>query len=207
MSNGGTLTNDTTLVGADPAAPVGLHNVAPGRIAAGSSDAVTGAQVYTLATTAANAVQYDRAADGSRADSVSLSGGSGAPVTVHNVAPGAAATDAVNVAQLGTGLGQAFSASASYTDTRVNQLRAGLSSARRDASGGTAAAMALTTIPQAYGPGMGMVGFGLGTWDGQQALAIGASKATPDGSFMVKVGATYNTRGDGGAALGAGFAF
>lgn len=51
-SNGGTITNDATLVGADPGAPVGLHNVAPGEVAAGSTDAVNGGQLYATDQTA-----------------------------------------------------------------------------------------------------------------------------------------------------------
>ena len=43
-SNGGTITNDVTLVGADPDAPVALHNVADGTLA---NDAVTLGQLQT----------------------------------------------------------------------------------------------------------------------------------------------------------------
>jgi autotransporter adhesin len=44
--NGGTVTNDVTLVGAT-AAPVGLHNVANGLVGANSTDAVNGGQLNT----------------------------------------------------------------------------------------------------------------------------------------------------------------
>ncbi len=103
--NGGTPTNDLTLVGA-AAGPVGLHNVAGGSIAAGSTDAVNGGQVYALALTAVNAVSYGTDANGVRTNTVTLAGGNAAaPVTVTNVAAAvvaAGSTDAVNGGQLYT---------------------------------------------------------------------------------------------------------
>ncbi|PZO75390.1 MAG: hypothetical protein DI640_05125 [Sphingomonas taxi] len=103
--NGGTPTNDLTLVGA-AAGPVGLHNVASGSIAAGSTDAVNGGQVYALALTSVNAVSYNTDASGARTNTVTLAGGNAAaPVTVTNVAAAALAagsTDAVNGGQLYT---------------------------------------------------------------------------------------------------------
>ena len=103
--NGGTRTNDLTLVGA-AAGPVGLHNVAGGSIAAGSTDAVNGGQVYALALTTVNAVSYNTDASGARTNTVTLAGGNAAaPVTVTNVAAAAVAagsTDAVNGGQLFT---------------------------------------------------------------------------------------------------------
>ena len=103
--NGGTKTNDLTLVGA-AAGPVGLHNVAGGSIAAGSTDAVNGGQVYALALTTVNAVSYGTDANGARTNTVTLAGGNAAaPVAIANVAAGtvaAGSTDAVNGGQLYT---------------------------------------------------------------------------------------------------------
>ena len=48
---------------------------------------------------------------------------------------------------------------------------------------------------------------GVGTWQGQSAIAVGISKATDDGRFVVKAGATYNSRSQGGANAGMGVAF
>ena len=103
VPNGGVPTNDVTLVGAAPG-PVGLHNVADGAIALGSTDAVNGGQIFGLSLTVANAVQYQTDAGGNRTNTVVLVGGNAAaPVTITNVAPGAVSatsTDAVNGAQL-----------------------------------------------------------------------------------------------------------
>jgi autotransporter adhesin len=45
--NGGTPTQDVTLVGATPGSPVALHNLANGSTAAGSTDAINGGQLNT----------------------------------------------------------------------------------------------------------------------------------------------------------------
>jgi len=101
--NGGVRSDDLTLVGASGGA-VGLHNVANGRIAAGSTDAVNGGQIYDLAFAATNAVQYDTDANGGRTNSITFQGGdASAPVTLNNVAAGtvsATSTEAVNGSQL-----------------------------------------------------------------------------------------------------------
>ena len=101
--NGGVRSDDLTLVGASGGA-VGLHNVANGRIAAGSTDAVNGGQIYQLAFAATNAVQYDTDANGGRTNSITFQGGDAtAPVTLNNVAAGAVtatSTEAINGSQL-----------------------------------------------------------------------------------------------------------
>ena len=56
VSNGGTITNDVTLVGADASAPVALHNVAAGTA---PTDAVNVQQLQTgMANTLASAMSY-----------------------------------------------------------------------------------------------------------------------------------------------------
>ncbi|WP_292045920.1 MULTISPECIES: YadA-like family protein [unclassified Brevundimonas] len=101
--NGGVRSDDLTLVGASGGA-VGLHNVANGRISAGSTDAVNGGQIYELAFAATNAVQYETDASGARTNRVTFQGGDAStPVTLNNVAAGAitaTSTEAVNGSQL-----------------------------------------------------------------------------------------------------------
>ncbi|MFS0772044.1 YadA-like family protein [Sphingomonas sp. 1P08PE] len=53
MPNGGTVTQDLTLVGA-AAGPVRLHNVAAGIVAMNSADAANGGQIFSLASATAN---------------------------------------------------------------------------------------------------------------------------------------------------------
>ncbi|HXH17088.1 MAG TPA: hypothetical protein VNJ10_13255 [Sphingomonas sp.] len=102
VPNGGIPSNDVALVGA-AAGPVGVHNVAAGVVATGSTDAVNGGQLSTVVdqvgTLNTLAVQYD---DATRAR-VSLGGVGAAPVGLGNVAAGAlgaTSTDAVNGSQL-----------------------------------------------------------------------------------------------------------
>jgi len=164
VPNGGVATNHLTLVGA-AAGPVGLHNVADGVIAAGSTDAVNGGQLFTTnqgvaaAQTAAdnalaianNSVQYDD----STHTSVTLGPGN-PPVTLHNVAAGVAATDAVNVGQLNNAIGNvtniainsAVTQANAYTDALFSELEFQLDDVRKDARAGTSAALAAAGLPQ-----------------------------------------------------------
>ncbi|MDN8034700.1 YadA family autotransporter adhesin [Burkholderia vietnamiensis] len=97
-------------------APTQLTNVADGRIAAGSTDAVNGGQLYGVKSdleqqitqvsnqtgeAVKNVVKYDVDGNGNRLNSVSLVGGNAnAAVVLKNVAAGTDDTDAVNVKQL-----------------------------------------------------------------------------------------------------------
>ncbi|WP_160616998.1 YadA family autotransporter adhesin [Pseudoblastomonas halimionae] len=156
VSNGGTLTNDVALVGADATAPVALHNVAAGT----------------------------------------------------------SSTDAVNLGQLQSGLASAMADSRAYTDLRFNDLQADiaqldfdLSELGRDAAGGTASAMAVSSIPQTISAGRSMFGGGVAHYRGETAFAIGMSTTFDDGRGVVKAGATLDSRGKGGVSAGAGFSF
>ena len=103
---------------------------------------------------------------------------------ITNLAPGVAPTDAATVSQLGAGFGDL---------------------ARR-ADSGSAAAMAIAGLPQAFTPGKGMVGVAVGSWRGEQAFAFGASKAFGD-KVVFKAGASFDTQGDGGFNAGVGWQF
>ena len=272
VSNGGTLTNDVTLIGANAAAPVALHNVAGGTVAAGSTDAVNGGQLAAVSATASNGAQYDRDAAGNRTNSLTLVGGNaGAPVTINNVAagevsagstqavnggqlyatqqvaqqaaalgansvqydpgqttvtfgasgdtpvtlrnvgPGTAATDAVNVGQLQAGMQSSVAQSNTYTDTRIGALTASfdydLRKVRKDIGAGTSAALAAAGLPQPSEPGRSMIALGGGTYRGQTAVALGVSTFLKDGHSMLRLGATYDSRGHNAANAGYGYQF
>ena len=205
--NGGTKTNDVTLVGAQQA-PVALHNVAAGRVAAGSTDAVNGDQLaatndaVSMAQAAASrAVQYD----GDTQTSVTLGSGGDTPVALHNVAEGVSGTDAVNVSQLDAGMTNAVTQANAYTDSRIAALSFDLRKISRDSNAGTAGALAAAGLPQTMEGGRGMLAMAAGTFQGQHAMAIGFSKASDNGRTIVKAGATYNSRGQLGANVGIGF--
>ncbi|KVA10320.1 adhesin [Burkholderia latens] len=96
--------------------PTKVSNVADGNVAAGSTDAVNGGQLYGVKSdleqqitqvsnqtgeAVKNVVKYDVDGNGNRLNSVSLSGGNpNAAVALKNVAAGTDDTDAVNVKQL-----------------------------------------------------------------------------------------------------------
>ncbi|MET3623658.1 YadA family autotransporter adhesin [Burkholderia ambifaria] len=97
-------------------APTKLTSVADGNVAAGSTDAVNGGQLYGVKSdleqqitqvsnqtgeAVKNVVKYDVDGNGNRLNSVSLVGGNpNAAVVLKNVAAGTDDTDAVNVKQL-----------------------------------------------------------------------------------------------------------
>lgn len=200
IPNGGMITNDVTLVGAG-GAPVTVHNVADGRVAADSTDAVNGRQLQAVATLAGNSVQYDAGGQ-----SVTFSPGAG-PVRLGNIANGIGPSDAVNVDQLNAGLQGAVADAQAYTDLRFDLLGRDMNGLRRDANGGTANALAAAALPQASDPGRGMVAFGTGVFQGQAAFAMGLSTRLDNGQAVVRAGATVDTRGRAGANAGVGIQF
>ena len=67
--------------------------------------------------------------------------------------------------------------------------------------------MAMGTLPQAQTPGTNMVGMGVSTWGNEQAVAVGYSRYTTDGRYVIRASGSFNTRSQGGAAVGVGFQF
>jgi len=126
---------------------------------------------------------------------------------ITNVGAGVAPTDAVNLGQMNAGLANTLGQANRYTDMAIADIRFDLTRYRRDANGGTAAAMAMSQVPQAFEPGMGIAGIGMSTWQGEQAIAFGFSKASDNGRVVVRATGSYNSRSEGGAAVGVGFQF
>ena len=142
-------------------------------------------------------VQYARNPDGSvNYDSVPLRGDQYDPhtgqggTTISNVAQGRNPSDAVNVQQLGNVAGE---------------LRGRINEVDRKASAGTASAMAMVGIPQAYLPGKSLVGAGIASYRGQSAIALGMSAVSDNGKWIVKGSLSRNSQGHTGVAVGAGF--
>lgn len=162
-------------------------------------------------------VRYVSDADGTTpsagpTDTVAFTGASGGAVRVANVANGTAATDAVNlgqlqasVAQLQGGLSQALTDANAYTDLRIAEFAFDLGKMRDSAFAGTAAAMALATIPQTMEAGKSLIGGAVGHYRGQTAFGFGVSTAGEDVAF--KAGGTIDTNGKGAIAVGAGVSF
>ena len=174
-----------------------------GAISSGLNSVAVGTQAQAIADSSV-ALGYASVAD--RANTVSV-GSMGAERQITHVADGIAPTDAVNLRQLQGGMGQAVVLANDYTDLRFSQLNADIRTLRRDAEGGTAASMAMSGIPQFSEAGSSMLGFGMSTWQGEHAVAMGLSKVSDNGRMIFKASAAYNSRNQGGANAGFGIAF
>lgn len=174
-----------------------------GAVASGDRGTALGTQAQALA---ANSVAVGSGSIADRPNSLSV-GSAGAERQITNVADGTEATDAVNMRQLLVGMDQSVLSANAYTDNRFAQVSWEVHNLRRDAEAGTASAMALSAIPQPIEAGRGMIGFGTSIWQGQTAIAMGFSRASDNGRLIVKAGATYNSRSQGGANAGVGLAF
>ena len=110
--------------------------------------------------------------------------------TISNVAPGVQATDAVNVAQLNSAVGNVF-----------RQVH----SVEKDAQAGIAMAIATAGLPQAYLPGKSMMAISGGTYRGQSGYAFGFSHVTDNGRYVIKASGSGNSQGHYGASVGMGW--
>ncbi|KRG46398.1 hypothetical protein ARC20_05215 [Stenotrophomonas panacihumi] len=173
-----------------------VSNVAAGVQA---TDAVN---VSQLRQTQAGTAQYDTtAAGGTDYASLSLGGPGGATTTrVHNVSAGVAPTDAVNVQQLEGGLAQARQ----YTDQRLQAINGDMWTMRREMRGGTASAMAMAGMPQASEAGRNMVAVGVGGFQGEVGMAVGMSRVSESGRYLMQAQMSGNTTRDFGFSVGAG---
>jgi len=146
-------------------------------------------------------------------------GDKGGERTVTNVAAGrieADSTDAINGSQLYATNEQVnentqdignINQQLGQNANAINKLDNKLGGLKRDANAGSASAMAVAGLPQAVLPGKGMFSLAGSTYEGESALALGVSKLSDSGKWVVKAGVTSNTRGNYGATVGAGFHF
>ena len=190
---------DTPVATGARASAGGASAVASGASALAVGD---GAQARGAQSVALGAGSTD---DG--ADNVVSVGSSSRERRIVHVAAGVNASDAVNVAQLNSSFDRAVSTANAYTDTRFAAVGVEIDTLRRDSEAGTAAAMALTGIPQSYRPGDSLFGVGVGTWQGESAMAMGVSHSSKDGRVVLRAGGTYNSRSQGGVSAGFGVTF
>ena len=181
-----------------------VTNVAAGQISSTSTDAINGSQLYAtnkaienIKTGGAGVVQYSDAATpnksngGKPSNNATLVGADvNAPVTLSNVADGKAPNDAVNVKQM-----QQMSAG----------LNSRIDSVEDNADAGTATAMAVAGLPQAYTPGKSMVAISGGVYRGQSGYAVGYSTISEGGNWVIKAAASGNSQGYFGGTAGVGY--
>jgi autotransporter adhesin len=108
---------------------------------------------------------------------------------------------------LWSAIGAAVAQANSYTDNQIARVQFDLGKVHKEAAAGIAGAMALASMPQPYEAGRGMISGGVGTYQGQSAFAVGVAKALADEHTVIKLGATYNTRGEVGMSGGIGYQF
>ncbi|MDB5884992.1 MAG: hypothetical protein JWR74_1163 [Polaromonas sp.] len=202
-----------------------------GSVAIGDANKATGQTSVAVGSNAvangASAIAFGQAAVASAANSVALGAGavavrgaqtgyaaigvgagqnSAGEVSVGNagserqltsVAPGSAGTDAVNVNQLNgvtAGIGN-----------YVNNVVRRIDDVEKNADAGTAGAMAMAGMPQAFTPGKNMLAAGAASYQGQTSLAVGLSRLSDNGKWVMKVNGAANSRGKVGLAVGAGY--
>lgn len=169
-----------------------------GSVAAGSGSVASGGKATALGNAAtasgSNSVALGaNSNDAGRSNVVSV-GTAGAERQISNVAPGTQMNDAVNLNQLNSGLERA-----------TTQLRNELIGVSKDANAGSATAIAMANMPQAFTPGKSMIAAGVGSYGGQTAISIGVSKLFDKGRWVVKFSGSADTRGSAGVGGGVGF--
>ena len=126
---------------------------------------------------------------------------------VQNVAAGVVSptsTDAINGSQL-YHTNEAINSVANYSVNMGNQLNQRIGDVESKSNAGTAAAMAVAGLPQAYLPGKSMMAVSGSTYRGESGYAVGFSSISDNGNWVVKGTATGNSRGHYGATAGVGY--
>ncbi|AMN68054.1 YadA-like family protein [Psychrobacter sp. P11G5] len=131
--------------------------------------------------------------------SMTAEGFNAANTVITGVEAGTNEKDAVNFGQL-TALDKKLGDSVNALGYRIGEVE-------DNANAGISAAMAMSSLPQAYIPGKSMVGGGIASYNGESAVAVGVSKVSDNGRWVIKVNGTADTQGNAGGAIGAGFHF
>ena len=130
---------------------------------------------------------------------------------VTNVAAGTVAadsTDAVNGSQLyqaNQAINQRVTNLGNYVVNMGDQINQRIDNVESDSKAGTAAAMAVAGLPQAYLPGKSMMAVAGGVYRGESGYAVGFSSISDGGNWVIKGTATGNSRGHYGATAGVGY--
>ncbi|MCW9709588.1 YadA-like family protein [Avibacterium sp. 21-586] len=124
--------------------------------------------------------------NGGNGPSITTTGVNAGGKRIRNVTAGVRPTDAVNVSQL-------------------NGVKRQIDNVDKSARAGIAGALATANLYQAYIPGHSMVSVGVGTFRGQNAIAIGASRLSDNGHIGIKLSGMTTNQGDVGGAMAVGY--
>ncbi|RGE47100.1 hypothetical protein DZC30_01535 [Comamonas testosteroni] len=174
----------------------GNNSVAMGQGSTASGNGATALGQGAMATGSGSVAIGNNSNDAGRSNVVSV-GSAGAERQITNVAPGTQGTDAVNLNQLNQ-MGTTINNQFGNIQNQINQNR-------REANAGTAGAMAMAGMPQAYLPGKSMLAAGAATYRGESAMAVGMSRISDNGRWVTKFTGSANTRGQVGVSVGAGY--
>ncbi|MFC4203444.1 YadA-like family protein [Candidimonas humi] len=209
IHNGNTVTfvagNNITVDKAPAASGSGDASITIGLAQDISVNSVTATNVTATNVTATNVTANNVKTDTLNANAVIIQDGptinqngidmNNQPIT--NVAPGVNGTDAVNVNQLNN--------LATNVANGMNTMQNEINRNDRVASAGIAAAIATAGLPQAYLPGKSMFSIAGGTWRGESGYAMGLSRVTDNGNWVLKATASGSSRGDYGGSVGVGY--
>lgn len=108
-------------------------------------------------------------------------------------------SDAVNLGQL-----KRFG---THMNNEVKSLHKQLRQARKTAHAGTASALAVASMPQAWDPDQTGMSLGTAVYRGETGYALGLSRMSSSGRWIVKGALTADSRGGMGASIGTFFSF
>lgn len=190
----------------------------------GDTITVTGdGKNLSTATTADGKVQV-KLADDVKANSVttgnvsiSTEGVNAGGKKVTNVAPATispTSTDAVNGSQLYATNQQVINNANNIAklgdnvqnlNRRVDNLDGKINRVNKEARAGIAGTAAIAGLPQVRGNGKSMFSAAVGNYKGQNAIAIGYTRASDNGKLLLKLSGSANTQGDIVSSVGMGY--
>ncbi len=210
-----------------------LQGVSAGLVGEKSTDAINGSQLYQAyvdlkptEVLEGEGIRVEKTEDGTRVslndetlqvlniqktkidgEGVSVEGGptftrsdvNMADNRIKNVADAVHSSDAVTLRQLD-------SVSADLNQ-KIQSLKSDIRHLRKRNDAGTAAAMAMASLPQAYVPGKSMIAMSGGTFQGQNAMAIGISTVSKSGSWVFKLQGSTTAQNQQGFSAGVGYQF
>lgn len=178
-----------------------------GSLAAGAGSVAQGTRSVAVGegaqATAAQATAIGSRAVASAANSVAL-GADSVALEENTVSIGSAGQE-----RRLTNLGEGVNGTDAANMNQLNRVAAGMNqkihSVERNANAGIAAALAASSLPQPTQAGKSMVMAGAGYYSGESAVAVGVSKISENGNWVVKASTSVNTRSKPTAGAGVGF--
>ncbi|SFS08364.1 Head domain of trimeric autotransporter adhesin [Dyella sp. OK004] len=206
-----------------------LTNIADGRIASGSRDAVNGGQLSDIRDQLQNQIgdlsgRVDGIENGIADGSIGDGGSGGGPITdnggapISNVGAGTADSDAANVGQVNTQVNEAIQTANNYTDSKFTALSETLDNFKGEVNqrfqqqdvkinrvGAMSAAMSQMSFSTQGIDSPNRLGVGVGTQGGKSAIAVGYSRSVAPNVSLSFGGSASGSETSGGAGLGIGW--